>query len=99
MRWIGSAGVRRSGFDETTGETTSHLTKAASCQVIGYSQSTDETTGHLTKPQKTRQVIGHKHDKAVQAAGYNREWVLDAEGAFAAKAAPTGARRFLWERF
>jgi hypothetical protein len=30
---------------ETTGETTSHLTKAASCQVIGYSHSTkrDET--------------------------------------------------------
>jgi len=26
--------------DGTTGETTSHLTKAASCQAIGYSQST-----------------------------------------------------------
>ncbi len=29
----------RPELDETTGETTSHLTKAASCQVIGYSHS------------------------------------------------------------
>jgi hypothetical protein len=39
-------------IDRTTGETTSHLTKAASCQVIGYS--------HLTKqPQNGCQVVGY----------------------------------------
>ena len=34
-------------------ETTSHLTKAASCQVIGYSHSTDETPSHPLGCQKT----------------------------------------------
>jgi hypothetical protein len=44
-------------------ETTSHLTKAASCQVIGYgySHSTGETTSHSTKlPKDGNQVAGYK---------------------------------------
>jgi hypothetical protein len=38
--------------DRTTGETTSHLTKAASCQVIGYSHPT-----RLSK--NANQVVGY----------------------------------------
>ena len=43
-------------------ETTSHLTKAASCQVIGYgySHSTDETPSHSTRLSKNNnQVTGY----------------------------------------
>jgi hypothetical protein len=44
-------------------ETTSHLTKAASCQVIGYgySHSTGETTSHSTRlPKDGNQVAGYR---------------------------------------
>jgi hypothetical protein len=47
-------------------ETTSHLTKAASCQVIGYgySHSTGETTSQSTKPPKNGgQVAGYRLSK------------------------------------
>jgi hypothetical protein len=50
----GRGGCCGSGFDETTGKTTSHLTKAASCQVIGYSQS--------TKHNKAEQVAGYSRE-------------------------------------
>jgi hypothetical protein len=44
----------------------SHLTKAASCQVIGYgySHSTDETPSHSTRLSKNdNQVAGYKLSK------------------------------------
>src|SRR5665647_3731362 len=54
-------------------ETTSHLTKAASCQVIGYgySHSTDETTSHPTQqPKDGCQVVGYRASKNnAQVAG------------------------------
>jgi hypothetical protein len=52
--------------DETTGNTTSHLTSPAkdAGQVIGYSHSTDETTSHSTKLSKdNNQVAGYRLSK------------------------------------
>lgn len=47
LKWI------KSVADKTTDETTSHLTKAASCQVIGYSHSTKQANNAC-------QVAGYK---------------------------------------
>jgi hypothetical protein len=61
--WVRPAKLRARRFleafmvrqaDGTTGETTSHLTKAASCQVIGYSHSTKPASG---------QVAGYRHER------------------------------------
>ena len=64
----------RKTFDGTTVEATSHLTKAASCQVIGYRHST-------TRANNARQVAGY--DRAPVGAGHAREKM------FAGMAAPT----------
>jgi hypothetical protein len=65
------------GYDETTGETTSHLTKLQTAQqVIGYSHSTDGTPSHSTRLSKNdNQVAGYKLAKnASQVAGYS--WAI-----------------------
>jgi hypothetical protein len=57
-------------------ETTSHLTKAASCQVIGYgySHSTDETTSHLTRlANDASQVIGYRSPAEELLAGHPKD--------------------------
>ena len=43
--WIKS--TVRPELDGTTGETTSHLTRAARCHVIGYSHSTKPASGQV----------------------------------------------------
>ncbi|TAJ80003.1 MAG: DNA helicase RecG [Gallionellaceae bacterium] len=67
LRNKGTSAVGRDGdsplsnSDGTTGETTSHLTKAASCQVIGYSHSTKPAhpTRRWRAEYKSGQVAGY----------------------------------------
>jgi len=60
--------------DETTNETTSHLTRLSKDDnlIIGYSHSTGETTNHSTRLSKIdNQLAGYRQaSNASQVAGY-----------------------------
>jgi hypothetical protein len=68
------AGYKLANYaNQVIDETTSHLTKAASCQVIGYgySPSTDETPSHSTRLLKdSNQVAGYRLSAEELLAGH-----------------------------